>query len=81
MAKNWMKKIIDTMVGMELEDNLKLKVAMKLMDKSAATWWENLKLRTTVPITWSCLYVSSMINIILVSTKTRNHKSFSDLNS
>ena len=37
---------------MELEDNLKLKVAIRLMDKSVATWWENLKLRTTVPITW-----------------------------
>ena len=51
VAKNWMKKIIDTMVDMELEDNLKLKLASRLMDKSAATWWENLKLRTTVPIT------------------------------
>ena len=28
VAKNWMKKITDTMVDMELEDNLKLKVAM-----------------------------------------------------
>ena len=40
------------MIDMKLEDNLKLKVAMRLMDKSAATWWENLKLYTTVPITW-----------------------------
>ena len=51
VAKNWMKKIIDTMINMELEDNLKLKVAIRLMDKNAATWWENFKLRTTVPIT------------------------------
>ena len=47
-----MKKIEDTMVDMELEDNLKLKVTTKLMDKSAATWLENLKFRTIVPITW-----------------------------
>ena len=40
------------MVDMELEDNLKLKVAIRLMDKSVATWWKNLKLRTVVPITW-----------------------------
>ena len=40
------------MVDMELEDNLKLRVATRLMDKSAATWWDNLKLRTSVPITW-----------------------------
>ena len=47
-----MKKITDTMVDMELEDNLKLKVVTRLMDKSAAIWWENLKLHTFVPITW-----------------------------
>ena len=53
VAKNWMKKIINTMVvDMQLEDNLKLSVATRLMDKSAATWWENLQLRTTIPITW-----------------------------
>ena len=53
VAKNWMKKIINTMVvDMQLEDNLKLKVVTRLMDKSDATWWENLKLRTTIPITW-----------------------------
>ena len=37
MAKNWLKKISNTMIDMELEDNLKLKVATRLMDKSAAT--------------------------------------------
>ena len=51
VAKNWMKKITDTMIDMELEDNLKMKVVTRLMDKSVATWWENLKLRTTAPIT------------------------------
>ena len=38
VAKNWMKKITNTMVDMELEDSLKLKVAIRLMDKSATTW-------------------------------------------
>ena len=52
MAKNWLKKITDTMINIEFEDSLKLKVATRLMDKSAATWWENLKLRTSIPITW-----------------------------
>ena len=52
MTKNWMNKITDTMVDMELEDNLKMKMAKRLMDKSAATWWKNLKLRTIIPITW-----------------------------
>ena len=52
MAKNWLKKITDTIIDMELKDSLKLKVAMRLMDKNAATWWDNLKLRTSTPITW-----------------------------
>ena len=38
---------------MELDDELKLKVATWLMDKSAATWWDNVKLRVLVPITWN----------------------------
>ena len=37
---------------MDLDDNLKLKVTTRLMDKSAATWWDNLKLPATLPITW-----------------------------
>ena len=32
MAKNWIKKVSDTMVDMELEDTLKLRVAMRLLD-------------------------------------------------
>ena len=50
VAKNWIKKISDTMVNMELDDTLKLKVATRLLDQSATTWWENFKLRTSVPI-------------------------------
>ena len=38
VAKNWIKKVSDTMVDMELEDTLKLRVAMRLLDQSAATW-------------------------------------------
>ena len=37
---------------MELNDSLKLKVATRLMDKSAATWWDNLKIRISTLITW-----------------------------
>ena len=40
------------MVDMELEDTLKLRVATRLLDQNAATWCENLKLRTSVLITW-----------------------------
>ena len=35
VVKNWIKKISDTMVDMELEDTLKLRVATRLLDQSA----------------------------------------------
>ena len=38
VAKNWLKKISDTLTDMELDDSLKLRVTIKLMDKSATTW-------------------------------------------
>ena len=38
---------------MELDDELKLRVATRFMDKSAATWWDNLKLHSTTPVTWN----------------------------
>ena len=52
LAKNWIKKVSDTLVDMELDDTLKLRVATRLLDQSAATWWENPKLRTPALITW-----------------------------
>ena len=56
VAKNWLKKIFDTLTDLELDDSLKLKVATRLMDKSALTWWENLKLRTSTFITWELFF-------------------------
>ena len=38
---------------MELDDELKLKVATRLIDKNVTTWWDNLKLKSTVPVTWN----------------------------
>ena len=51
--KNWLKKVSNTLTDMELVDDMKLRVATRLMDKSAATWWDNLKLRSNAPMTWS----------------------------
>ena len=34
--KNWLKRVSDTMTNMELDDELKLRVAIRLMDKCAA---------------------------------------------
>ena len=36
---------------MELDDELKLKVVTRLIDKSVANWWDNLKLKSTAPVT------------------------------
>ena len=41
---------------MELDDDLNLKVATRLIDKSATIWWDNLKLRTPTLVTWD-IYV------------------------
>ena len=52
-AKNWLKRISDTLIDMELDDELKLSMATRLMDKNAATWRDNLKLRSIAPLTWN----------------------------
>ena len=52
-AKNWLKRILDTLTSMELEDELKLRMATRLLIKSAAVWWDNLKLHSTAFVTWS----------------------------
>ena len=52
-VKNLLKKISDTLIDMELDDELKLRVTTRLVDKSATTWWDYLKLRFTIPMTWN----------------------------
>ena len=32
------KKVLDTLIDVELDDELKLRVATRLIDKSATTW-------------------------------------------
>ena len=53
VVRNWLKRVSDTLNDMELDDELKLKVTTRLIDKSAATWWDNLKLRVSTHITWN----------------------------
>ena len=38
VARNWLKRVSDTLNDMELDDDLKLNAATRLIDKSAATW-------------------------------------------
>ena len=37
VIKNWLKKVFDTLTDMEFDDDLKLKMATRLIDKNAAT--------------------------------------------
>ena len=37
VARNWLKRVFDTLTDMELDDELKLRTATRLIDKSAAT--------------------------------------------
>ena len=37
VVRNWLKKVFDTLTNMELEDDLKLRVATRLIDKIATT--------------------------------------------
>ena len=52
-VKNWLKKVSDILTDMELDDDLKLRVATRLLDKSVVVWWDNLKLRSTALLTWN----------------------------
>ena len=45
-TKNWLNRVSNILIDMELDDEFKLKVATRLIDKSTATWWDNLKLRS-----------------------------------
>ena len=57
VAKNLFKRVSNTLTNIELDDELKLRVATRLINKSAATWWDNLKLRSTALVKWN-LFVS-----------------------
>ena len=37
-AKNWLKRLSNTLTDMELDDELKLQVTTRLIDKSVVTW-------------------------------------------
>ncbi|KAH7685678.1 Zinc finger CCHC-type protein [Dioscorea alata] len=52
-AKEWLKRLLATFEDMGIEDELKLKVAVRLLENRARIWWETLKDRTDAPLTWS----------------------------
>ena len=52
-TKNWWKRIYGTLTDIKLDDELKLRVTTRLIDKSVAKWWDNLKLHVIAPLTWN----------------------------
>ena len=58
-AKKQLKRVFDIVTDMELDHELKLKVVTRLTNKSATTWWDNLKLQSTTPVTWD-LFVQKL---------------------
>ena len=65
IARNWLKRVFDTLNDMELDDKLKLKVATRLIDKSA----EIKKARI-------CLFKNLMSNSTLGFTKIKKMQEF-----
>ena len=78
VARNWLKRVSDTLNDMELDDDLKLKVATRLIDKSTVTWWDNLKLRVSTPLPGIYLFKNLMSSSSSGFTEIRKCKNFSD---
>ncbi|EOY31713.1 Gag protease polyprotein [Theobroma cacao] len=52
-AKDWINQVSKTLFDMRLEDEMKLIVATRLLEKRARTWWNSVKSRSTILLTWS----------------------------
>ncbi|WRX23776.1 Retrotransposon gag domain - like 10 [Theobroma cacao] len=51
-AKDWIIQELETLNDMRLEDDMKLMVATRLLEKKARTWWNSVKSHFTTPPTW-----------------------------
>ncbi|EOY32140.1 Gag protease polyprotein [Theobroma cacao] len=52
-AKDWINQVLETLSDMRLEDEMKLIVAMRLLEKRARTWWNSVKSSSIILLTWS----------------------------
>ena len=71
LVKNWLKKISDILTDMELEYDLKLRVTIRLINKSATTWWEPLNFEQLHQLLGICSFESSTNSFILGSIGTK----------
>ncbi|WRX18086.1 zinc finger protein [Theobroma cacao] len=53
IARDWIIQVSETLVDMGLDDEMKLKVATRLFEKIACTWWTSVKSRSPIPLTWT----------------------------
>ncbi|EOY26216.1 Gag protease polyprotein [Theobroma cacao] len=53
VAKDWINQVSETLSDMKLNDDMKLMVATRLLEKRARTWWNSVKSRSATPQTWS----------------------------
>ncbi|XP_017970212.1 PREDICTED: uncharacterized protein LOC18604294 [Theobroma cacao] len=51
-AKDWITQVTETFVDMKLDDDMKLMVATRLLEKRARTWWSSVKSRSITSLTW-----------------------------
>ena len=75
-AKNWLKRILNTLTDMELDDKLKLRVVTRLMDKRVVVWWDNLKLCSTILMTLNYFVHEFNEQYYTYSTMIRNSRNF-----
>ncbi|WRX25693.1 Retrotransposon gag domain - like 10 [Theobroma cacao] len=52
-AKDWIISVSETLADMGLDDEMKLKVATRLFEKRARTWWSSVKSRSPTSLTWT----------------------------
>ncbi|EOX93975.1 Gag protease polyprotein [Theobroma cacao] len=52
-AKDWINQVSETLSDMRLDDDMKLMVATRLLQKRARTWWNSVKSRSATAQTWS----------------------------
>lgn len=74
VAKEYLKRITATFNDMVLEDDLRVKVATRLLKDRARVWWENLKGRSYTRLTWTNFSGSSMRSTISISTDQKRQE-------
>ena len=66
------------MIDMELDDELKLRVAIKLIDKSAIVWLDILKFRSNTLMTWNYFVWEFIEQYYSHFHRDSNSRNFSD---